>query len=72
MNLLRDFLQKYKTGSTGFSAWLRVQQRLQHRSAVKFNEREVWWCAIGVNVGYEIDGKGKDFARPVLVLKKSL
>ncbi len=26
------------------------------------------WCAIGVNVGSEIDGKGTSFTRPVLVL----
>jgi mRNA interferase MazF len=35
-----------------------------------FYEREVWWCAIGVIVGFEQDGKGEKFARPVLVLKK--
>ncbi|MHB8860634.1 MAG: type II toxin-antitoxin system PemK/MazF family toxin [Minisyncoccota bacterium] len=35
-----------------------------------FYEREVWWCAIGANVGFEQDGKGEKFARPVLVLKK--
>ena len=35
-----------------------------------FYEREIWWCAIGVNVGFEQDGKGVKFARPVLVLRK--
>jgi mRNA interferase MazF len=35
-----------------------------------FNEGEVWWVSVGVNVGYEIDGKGVRFARPVLILKK--
>jgi mRNA interferase MazF len=35
-----------------------------------FNEREVWWCAVGVNVGFEQDGKGEEFTRPVLVVKK--
>lgn len=35
-----------------------------------FYEREIWWCAIGVNVGFEQDGKGEKFARPVLVLRK--
>ncbi len=37
---------------------------------VFFHEREVWWCRIGVNVGYEQDGKGDNFARPVLIFKK--
>lgn len=35
-----------------------------------FHEREVWWCSLGVNVGFEQDGKGSKFARPVLVFKK--
>ncbi len=34
------------------------------------HEREVWWCAIGVNIGVEIDGKNADFERPVLLIKK--
>ena len=37
---------------------------------VFFHEREVWWCSIGFNVGFEQDGRGEKFARPVLVFKK--
>ena len=35
-----------------------------------FHERKVWWCSIGVNVGFEQDGKGEYFARPVIIFKK--
>ena len=35
-----------------------------------FKEREIWWLSIGVNVGYEEDGKHEDFLRPVLIMKK--
>ncbi len=34
------------------------------------HEREVWWCALGVNVGVEADGKHDNFERPVLVIRK--
>ena len=34
-----------------------------------FKEREIWWCALGVNIGYEQDGKNNNFERPVLILK---
>ncbi len=34
-----------------------------------YHEREVWWCAMGINVGFEQDGSGDRFQRPVLVLK---
>lgn len=35
-----------------------------------FHEREIWWCALGVNIGFEQDGRGERFARPILVFKK--
>lgn len=35
-----------------------------------FNEREIWWCSIGENIGFEGDGKNDMFERPVLILKK--
>jgi mRNA interferase MazF len=35
-----------------------------------FNEREIWWCGLGANVGDEQDGKGDNFTRPVVILKK--
>ncbi|MBT4376483.1 type II toxin-antitoxin system PemK/MazF family toxin [archaeon] len=34
-----------------------------------FKQREIWICNVGDNVGFEEDGKGKDFTRPVLILK---
>jgi mRNA interferase MazF len=35
-----------------------------------FYEREVWFSVVGENIGYEQDGRGKRFLRPVVVLKK--
>ena len=35
-----------------------------------FREKEVWWCHLGLNVGYEQDGKHEEFKRPVLIFKK--
>lgn len=33
-------------------------------------EREVWICSIGKNIGREQNGGLRDFSRPVLVIKK--
>lgn len=43
-----------------------------HRKRSKFyiKHREIRYAHVGVNVGFEEDGKGSDFKRPVLVLKK--
>ena len=35
-----------------------------------FKQREIWWCSLGVNLGYEIYGKGVAYTRPVLVIRK--
>lgn len=32
-------------------------------------EREIWWCAIGKNVGSEENGKHENFERPVLIFR---
>jgi mRNA interferase MazF len=34
-----------------------------------FYEREMWWCCLGMNVGYEEDGKNGDYSRPVVIIK---
>ena len=34
-----------------------------------FHEREIWWCSLGLNIGYEQDGSEDTYRRPVLILK---
>ncbi|TSC61505.1 MAG: hypothetical protein Greene041614_1040 [Parcubacteria group bacterium Greene0416_14] len=40
------------------------------QSRVFFHEREIWFCHLGENIGFEQDGRGKEFLRPVIILKK--
>jgi mRNA interferase MazF len=35
-----------------------------------FHERQIWFCRLGANVGFEQDGRGELFLRPVVILKK--
>ena len=35
-----------------------------------FHEREIWFCYIGENVGFEQDGSSPEFLRPVVILRK--
>ena len=41
---------------------------IEHRPF--FHEREIWFCYLGANVGFEQDGGGEEFLRPVLVFRK--
>lgn len=53
-----------------FEKWNKKKQLLETRNArVFYHSREIWWCALGVNIGTEQDGTGELFDRPVLVIK---
>lgn len=54
-----------------FQDWHKIKEDIDgFRKSPFFREREIWWCSLGVNVGYEEDGKNEFFARPILILKK--
>ncbi|MES3031217.1 MAG: type II toxin-antitoxin system PemK/MazF family toxin [Patescibacteria group bacterium] len=54
-----------------FDAW---NDRAKLLNSKEFNDffyaREIWWCALGTNIGSEQDGKNESFERPVLILRK--
>ena len=54
-----------------FDHWNKVKKQIDSdQKPPFFNEREIWWCSIGINVGFEVFGKGESYARPVLIIKK--
>ena len=52
-----------------FDAWNALKKNTNDRDGRYYHEREIWWCSLGTNVGFEQDGRGPLFQRPVLVLK---
>jgi mRNA interferase MazF len=53
-----------------FDLWNDDKKRIDKINKIfYFKEREVWWCSLGVNIGYEADGKNQQFVRPILILK---
>lgn len=53
-----------------FDKWNEKKKRIHTIPHMPFfHEREIWFCYIGVNVGFEQDG-GEDFLRPVLIVRK--
>jgi hypothetical protein len=55
-----------------YTAWCKLKSSLIGAVSTppRFNERDIWWCSIGINVGYEINGKNDPMERCVLVIKK--
>ena len=56
-----------------FDQWNALKKKIDEctiDTSLFFHEREVWWCAMGINIGVETDGKNEHFERPVLILRK--
>lgn len=54
-----------------FDRWNKKKRQLNgSEGTALFHEREVWWCALGTNIGYEQDGSSELFTRPVVILSK--
>ncbi|MFA6410847.1 MAG: type II toxin-antitoxin system PemK/MazF family toxin [Candidatus Buchananbacteria bacterium] len=55
-----------------FIEWTKIKIRLhlsQAKEKLYFKEREMWWASLGMNIGYETDGKNDKFERPILIIK---
>jgi mRNA interferase MazF len=53
--------------------WNVLKKRLNNTSSLKEKfpeEGEVWMCHLGNNIGFEQNGGGENFLRPILIVKK--
>lgn len=54
-----------------YSLWHKIKSWLHNEKPwVFFHESEVWFCHLGENIGFEQDGKGTQFLRPVVIIRK--
>lgn len=55
-----------------FDGWNEIKKRLDanEQERLFFREGEIWWVHLGCNIGFEMNGKERDFMRPVIILKK--
>ena len=53
-----------------YDNWNKLKKEIQDKKPMMFNERDVLFISMGQNIGFEQYGKGEDFLRPVVVLKK--
>ena len=53
-----------------FDKWCKQKEKIQVFGKNKFyHPRDIWWCSLGVNIGFEQDGTGKENERPVLIVR---
>jgi mRNA interferase MazF len=55
-----------------YDKWNKLKKKIEesNHKPPYFKESDVWWLSIGRNIGYEEYGKGENFVRPVLIIKK--
>jgi mRNA-degrading endonuclease toxin of MazEF toxin-antitoxin module len=54
-----------------FNDWNTLKKELDvSNNKLFFDEGEIWWCSVGVNIGVEMNGKNGMYERPVLIIKK--
>ena len=54
----------------GFDNWNKRKKKMHNGAdAPFFHKREVWWCSLGINIGFEQNGNGNEYLRPVIILR---
>lgn len=55
-----------------FEKWAELKSVINNKEKHEqyFRPGEIWWCSLGLNIGFEEDGKNELYERPVLVIKK--
>ncbi len=53
-----------------FNGWMKLKDSIHNTGSrpAGYKTRDVWWVSIGRNIGFEEDGKGDFYNRPVVIL----
>lgn len=56
-----------------FDLWNILKQKIngrKNKQGFYANKGDVWMALLGQNIGFEENGKGSDFSRPILIIRK--
>ena len=54
-----------------YNKWNNIKKDISNKeNNLIFKNREIFWLQLGCNIGFETNGKGDEFLRPILVLRK--
>src|SRR3989338_5505251 len=54
-----------------FTNWHKIKRKIEQKeNRIYFQIWDIFFCSIGENVGFEQDGRGEEFLRPIIVVKK--
>lgn len=54
-----------------YDKWNEIKKEINEEVKYRnFKEREIFYLKMGENIGFEQNGKGNNFVRPIIILKK--
>ena len=56
--------------SKDFDSWNKRKKEINETSSNFYHEREIRWCSLGLNIGFEQDGTSQTYKRPVLIMRR--
>lgn len=59
------------TSEKDFDGWNRRKKMIHEKDLnLIYHQGEIWWCHLGINIGFEEDGSGESAERPVLIVRR--
>ena len=53
-----------------YNNWNEIKITIEYENIIEgFKERDIFYMNMGKNIGFEQDGKGENFVRPVVIIK---
>jgi mRNA interferase MazF len=52
-----------------FDTWNVKKKNSELEEGRLYTTREIWWCRLGLNIGFEQDGSGEEFLRPCIIVR---
>ncbi|MCR4334699.1 MAG: type II toxin-antitoxin system PemK/MazF family toxin [Patescibacteria group bacterium] len=52
-----------------FDKWNKRKKEINEEQPNFYHARDIRWCSLGVNIGFEQDGTSEAYRRPVLIIK---
>lgn len=66
---IRFSLLDIKLDDKDFDAWNVKKKNSELEEGRLYTTREIWWCRLGINIGFEQDGSGEEFLRPCVIVR---
>lgn len=66
---IRFSLIDKKVDTKDFDKWNLKKKSTELEEKRLYTTREIWWCRLGLNIGFEQDGSGEEFLRPCVIVQ---